>query len=149
MTSPITADEITQAFRSLKTNRAPGVDQVPAELLKYSPPVVDDLFADAINRHAQNPTPSMCASLNHGLIITVPEPNKPSGSCANLRPITLLSTTPKTISTVILNRIRAKVDRWLSPNQSGFRVARSTADAVWAHRWNIALTCRYRQICSF
>nr|CCA23568.1 endonucleasereverse transcriptase putative [Albugo laibachii Nc14] len=86
----------------------------------------------------------MCASLNHGLIITVPEPNKPSGSCANLRPITLLSTTPKTISTVILNRIRAKVDRWLSPNQSGFRVARSTADAVWAHRWNIDLTRRFQ-----
>nr|CCA27271.1 endonucleasereverse transcriptase putative [Albugo laibachii Nc14] len=142
MTSPITADEITQAFRSLKTNRAPGADQVPAELLKYSPPEVADLLAEAINRHAQNPTPFMCARLNHGVIITVPKPNKPPGSCANLRPITLLNTTRKTISTVLLNRIRAKVDGWLSPNQSGFRVARSTADAIWAHRWNIALTRR-------
>ena len=82
--------------------------------------------------------------LNHGVVITVPKPNKPAGSCANLRPITLLSTTRKAISTVILHRIRSKVDAWLSPNQSGFRVARSTADAVWAHRWNVALTHRFR-----
>ena len=143
MKSPITAEEVTQAFRSLKNNPVPGTDHIPVELLKYSPPVVSDFLARAINFYIQNPTTSMRESLNHGVFITVPKPNKPTGSCANLRPITLLSTTRKTISTVILNRIRTKVDKWLSPNQSGFRVARSTADADWAHRWNIALTRRF------
>ncbi|CCI11662.1 unnamed protein product [Albugo candida] len=82
MTSTVTAEEVTQAFRALNNNRAPDADHVTDELLKYSPPVVCDILAKAINRHIQNLTPSMRESL---VIITVPKTNKPTGGCANLR----------------------------------------------------------------
>ena len=99
---------------------------------------------ESINRHVQNNTTSITESPNHGVIVTVSKPNKPPGSCDNLRPITLLSTNRKTISTLVLYRIRAKVDKWLSPRQNGFRLARNTADSVWAYRRNIALTRRFQ-----
>ncbi|CCI10474.1 unnamed protein product [Albugo candida] len=108
MESPITAEEVTQALRSLKYNRAPGADHIPAELLKYNPPVVSDLLARAINVIFRTSLHPCAKALINGVVITVPKPNRPTGSCANLRPITRLSTTRKTISTTILNRIRTK-----------------------------------------
>ena len=35
----------------------------------------------------------------------------------------------------MLERIRPQVEAYLSPNQSGFRPDRSTADVVWTHKW--------------
>lgn len=109
MTSSITEDEITQAFRSQIDNHALGADHVPDEVLMYSTPVVADFLTKSLNRHIQNLTPSMRGRIKHGVIITVPKPNKPTGTSANLRPINLLSTTCKNMSTVILNRIRKKL----------------------------------------
>ena len=73
-----------------------------------------------------------------------PKATIPKGSCSNLRPITHLSATRKTISTVVLKHILPIVDIWLSPSHSGFHLARSTADSVWAQRWNIDLTSRFQ-----
>nr|CCA17755.1 AlNc14C40G3400 [Albugo laibachii Nc14] len=63
MASPITVDEIKQAFWYLQNNHAPGADHFLAELLKHSPTVVAVLLAEAINRHVQNPTASMKTNL--------------------------------------------------------------------------------------
>ncbi|GFR85440.1 very-long-chain enoyl-CoA reductase [Elysia marginata] len=35
----------------------------------------------------------------------------------------------------VLNRIRPKIETYISHSQSGFRPNRSTSDVVWAHRW--------------
>ena len=64
---------------------------------------------------------------------------------ANLRPIVLLTLLRKVLSVVLLNRVRAKVDGYLSASQAGFRIGRSTADIVWAHRWLAAKVIRYKQ----
>ncbi|GFR73142.1 very-long-chain enoyl-CoA reductase [Elysia marginata] len=34
-----------------------------------------------------------------------------------------------------MNRIRPKIETYISHSQSGFRPNRSTSDVVWAHRW--------------
>ena len=38
------------------------------------------------------------------------------------------------------------MDVFLSQTQSGFRPGRSTADAVWTHRWFVASIQRYREV---
>ena len=45
----------------------------------------------------------------------------------------------------MLRRISPKVKQYPSPHQSGFRPCRSTADAVWAHRWIAARAQGYKE----
>ena len=71
---------------------------------------------------------------------TLPKPGKPKGPRKNLRPVTLLNTIRKSLSLITLERIKEKVEKYLSANQSGFRPFRSTADVVWTHRWLAAKT---------
>lgn len=48
-------------------------------------------------------------------------PGKPPCLLSSLRPIALLNTLRKSLPRITLNRIRPAVERFLSPNQSGFR----------------------------
>ena len=78
--------------------------------------------------------------INGGVLIPIQKPGKPKGPPNNLRPITLLNTIRKALSTIILKRIRPQIESYLSESQSGFRPDRSTADVVWAHKWLVAKT---------
>ncbi|OWZ09125.1 RxLR effector protein [Phytophthora megakarya] len=142
LTNPITANELERAFRRLRNGRATGPDSVPAELLKYGSEFLAQPLADIIN---QGLTTGDNIHLGDGILLGLPKPNKPVGQCASLRPIVLLNSIRKAISLVVLRRISPKVEQFLSPHQSGFRPSRSTADAVWAHRWIAARAQRYKE----
>ena len=79
-------------------------------------------------------------------LVTLQKPGKPAGPVKNIRPIALLPLLRKILSLITLFRIHGVVDTYLSPAQSGFRVGRSCADIVWAHRWLIAKSLRYKVI---
>lgn len=129
---PITTDEVAAAFRRHNNGRASGPDDIPAELLKYGSSVLAPHVADIINASFAQGQP---LPLGEGTPSSLPKPNKPQGLCSSLRPIVLLNSIRKAISLVVLARISSAVDNYLSPHQSGFRKHRSTADAVWAHKW--------------
>jgi hypothetical protein len=76
--------------------------------------------------------------LGRGTLIVLPKPGKPPGLLSSLRPIVLLTTLRKTLSLIVLQRIRPAVERFLPASQSGFRQNRSTADVIWMHKWLIA-----------
>ena len=81
-----------------------------------------------------------------GKLVTLQKPGKPAGPVKNIRPIVLLPLLRKLLSLIILERIRKPVNEFLSPSHSGFRSGRSCADVVWAHRWLIAKTLRYKVV---
>ena len=135
----ITPEEVRKGFNSLSNNKAPGEDLINAELLKYSTPLLDKLIADAFNEAFEK---QEVIDINGGLLIALQKPGKKKGPPNNLRPITLLNALRKTLSIITLNRIRPKVESYLSKNQSGFRPERSTADVVWTHRWLAAKTLK-------
>ena len=83
--------------------------------------------------------------IGNGTPIVLPKPGKPPGEMSSLRPIVLLNITRKTISLITLGRKRRDTERFLSPSQSGFRPGRSTADAVWTHKWLIARANKARE----
>ncbi|KAI8483691.1 hypothetical protein Bbelb_386290 [Branchiostoma belcheri] len=78
-------------------------------------------------------------AIGEGTLIALPKPKKPPGPPANLRPITLLNSIRKTLSTVALHRIRDKIDNFTGPYQSGFERGRSCADIVWAQRMLVSV----------
>jgi hypothetical protein len=66
----------------------------------------------------------------------------------NLRPFSMVNLERKALSKVVLERISDKIVDTISPNQSGFREGRSTADMVWTYRWIITLAEKYDYECN-
>ena len=100
-------------------------------------PILSNIFNDVFGTHQQ-------LDINNGQMITLPKPGKPKGPKKNLRPVTVLDVIRKSLSLITLDRIRPKVECYLSHSQSGFRPARSTSDIVWAHRWLAARVTKSR-----
>ena len=73
------------------------------------------------------------------MLLPLPKPKKPKGPKKNLRPINLLPTIRKILSIITLNRIQAKVDKYISQSQAAYRQYRSTSDCICAYRWIIAI----------
>ena len=140
---PIESSEVNAAIRKLKKRRAIGLDNLCAELLKHGPPELSDILADIYNKAMAR---GEDLGLGLGKLVTLPKPGKPAGPVKNIRPIVLLPLLRKLLSLIILERIRQPVDAFLSPAHSGFRSGRSCTDVVWAHRWLVAKTLRYKEV---
>eukprot|EP00117_Sycon_ciliatum_P001455 scpid104349/ scgid7113/ len=138
---PITTEELQQSITRLNNNRSSGPDGVAAELLKYAGPMLIGNLTDCLNRMFEHHSP---LDLGSGIVIPLQKPNKKRGPPANLRPIVLLDSVRKAVSLLALRRIQPAVNDYLSATHSGFRPGRSTADAVWTHRWLAALTQKHR-----
>ena len=133
---PITIEEVKEATNKLQNGRAVGPDGIPGELLKYGESALHQSIADTFNQMFESGDE---LELGRGTLIVLPKPGKPPGLMSSLRPIVLLTTLRKTLSLITLRRIRPEVESFLSKSQSGFRQYRSTSDAVWTHKWLIAI----------
>ncbi|XP_065189344.1 uncharacterized protein LOC135819973 [Sycon ciliatum] len=111
-----------------------------AEYLKYGSETLAQALAQCLNCMFETHHP---IELGQGTLIPLPKPNKKKEPPGNLRPIVLLNSTRKALSLLPLRRIQPAVDSYLSASHSGFRPGRSTADAVWTHRWLAAITQKY------
>ncbi len=140
--TPITTKEVCEATSRLRNGRAIGPDGVPGELLKYGDTPLHTQMAEIYNEMFEN---GQDLELGHGTLIVLPKPGKPPGLLSSLRPIVLLTTLRKTLSLIVLFRIRPAVEQFLPDSQSGFRQYRSTADVVWAHKWMIARIMKARE----
>ena len=129
---PITPDEIQNVVKKLKNGKSTGPDDISAELLKAAGKEGAVLVADVINTSFSRHEP---LNIGEGFLIAVQKPGKQAGPKSHLRPIVLLSLLRKILSLAVLERIRIKVDSFLSSSQAGFRRGRSTSDIVWTHRW--------------
>ncbi|OQR89066.1 hypothetical protein ACHHYP_06489, partial [Achlya hypogyna] len=141
LTTPITPEELYSAIKKLRNNRACGPDGMPAEVLK----AVADLAAPLAQLLNDGFALGQPIQLGEGTLICLQKPNKPQGVCSSLRPIVLLNCIRKAVSLVVLARIQEKLDRQIGAYQSGFRPARSTADAVWTHKWLVARIRQYQE----
>ena len=95
-------------------------------------------FNSAFEMH--HPIEAVC----QGTLTALPKPKKPPGPPANLRPIVLLNSIRKILSTIVLHRIRDKIDHFTGPYQSGFKRGRSCADIVWAQRMLVSVVMTKR-----
>ena len=125
LSAPITTTEVSKAIKKLNNNRAPGLDNVQAELIKNAHPLLIEEIGKMFNK-----TFGMAEKLDigNGNLILLPKPGKTPGPVVNLRPIVLLPVLRKVLSLITLERIKDKINNYLSQSQAGFRPCRSTAD---------------------
>ena len=120
-TEPFSLKELQAVVKSIKVQKSPGLDNIPALIWKDS--IFHDLLLDICNRtFGQLVRPS--AWLKSGII---PIPKKGDLSLpTNHRGISLTSIAAKIYNRLLLNRIVPQVNLLLPKNQNGFRKVRST-----------------------
>ena len=119
-TEDFTLDELSKAIKSLKNNKAAGLDEIPAEVWKIG--CLDDQLLTVCNKTYNSDAPNIW--LKGGIL---PFPKKGDlGFTRNYRGITLTVVAAKVYNRMLLNRIRPHLDPLLRMNQNGFREKRST-----------------------
>ena len=138
-TSPPTLHEIQKAIKSLKTNKAAGVDSINTELLKADINTASKIFHHLFTNIWENE--NIPPDWSKGLIVKIPK-KRDLQSCDNWRGVTLLSVPSKVFCYIILDDV---IDTKIREEQAGFRNGRGCTDQIFTLRniieqsieWNI------------
>ena len=128
---PILKHEVEAAVSSLKAGKSPGIDNIPAELVRAGgKETVDILTALCQKIWEQKKWPT---EWTQSLIIPLPKKGNPR-QCQNYRTISLISHPSKIMLRILLNRLKPKAEGLLSEEQAGFRTGRSTVEQIFNSR---------------
>ena len=109
-------EELNISINSLANKKAPGIDEIPAEVWKSG--ALNDQLLDVCNVMLEGGEKPELWSKS----IITPIPTKGDLSePQNYRGIGLVPTTAKIYNRMLLNRIRPNLDPLLRTNQNGFR----------------------------
>ncbi len=131
-TDPPSVLELQNAVKKLQSGRAPGSDGITGELMKAAlDPFTMRLhhLSERIWEEERVPT-----EWKEGVIISFYKNKGDIRNPANYRPITLLSTPSKVVTSVILRRLQPLILNKRRPQQAGFTPNRSTAECILALR---------------
>ncbi|MXP61705.1 hypothetical protein FD744_25325 [Pantoea sp. Taur] len=124
-------EEITDAIDRLKNNKAPGVDELPAELFKNGGEQLTKRVQDIILSIWEEE--ALPEDWKKAVICPVFKKGDKL-QCQNYRGISLLSCGYKILSNILFQRLLPYAERELGPYQSGFRRGRSTTDQIFSLR---------------
>ena len=119
----IARSEIEEAVKKLKTGKAAGFDNTPAELIKNGGECTTDVLHKICN--SVQKTGEWPSQWTRSLVIPLPK----KGSllkCNNYRTISLINHPRKVLLRVICYRMKLQAEGILSEEQAGFRPGRST-----------------------
>ena len=135
--SPPTQNEILKAIKSLKNNKAPGIDNITAEVLKTDIRFATDWLFDLFYKiwNAETIPEDWC----RGLIVKLPKKGDRT-QCTNWRGITLLSVPSKIVCKIIQMRLSDAINTILREEQAGFRPGVGCIDHIFTLR-NIIEQC--------
>ena len=119
----ITENQIKTAISCLKNEKACGLESIKAEQINSAPAVFISVLNKLLNEIVNEQKPT--ENISDENLIFLQKPNKPKENIQNLRPIILLSTIRKPLSTIALRRVRNDVDAYLLASQSAYRQGRS------------------------
>ena len=123
--------EVLDAINSLPNNKAPGIDNIPGELLKSAKYEVIPILTQICNKILRDK--SWPKEWTQSVIIPLPKKGNLK-ECKNYRTISLISHPSKVMRRIILNRLQPKVEEILSEEQAGFRRHRSTTEQTFKIR---------------
>ena len=129
---PPTEEEMRNAMQALKNRKAPGMDQITAELLKAdteSTCVELKRLFDLIWQVWKMPEKWW----KQGLICRVPKKGNLQ-PCGNWTEVTLLTIASKVLGKILISRIQGGVDRRLRKEQAWFRPGRGTVEQIFILR---------------
>ena len=125
---PVLREEVEEAIRKLPDNKSPGVDNIPAELIKHGGTPIIDLMTTICQKIWQ--TKQWPTKWTQSLIIPIPKKTN-SRQCQNHRTISLICHASKIMLRILLNRLKHEAEEHLAEEQAGFRTGRSTVEQIF------------------
>jgi len=119
------AFEFELAIEKLKSNKSPGIDQIPAELIKAGGRTIRCVIHKLINSIWNKE--ELPEEWKESIIVPVYKKGDKT-DCNSYRGISLLPTTYKILSNILLSRLIPYAEEVSRHHQCGFRRNRSTTD---------------------
>lgn len=136
---PILREEVEAAIRSLKNGKAPGIDNIPTELIKDGGSITIDMLMKICNKIWQ--AGQWPSTWTQSLILTLPKKGTLQ-HCQNYCTISLISYPSKVMLKILLKRLKQQAENIIAEEQEGFREGRSTVEQIF----NLLLFCeKYQQ----
>jgi hypothetical protein len=120
--------EVEIAIEKLKTLKSPGIDQIPAELIKAEGRTIRSESHKLINSIWNKV--ELPEQWKESVIVPIYRKGDKT-YCSNYRGISLLSTTYKILSNILLSRLTPYAEKIIGEHQCGFRRNRSTTDHIF------------------
>ena len=132
MRNPFKGEEILKSAKSMKNNKAVGIDDMAAEYIKYGDDELCQQIAELLNETAE--TGNYPKELRIGILTPLPKSGKKSKpkDQSHLRPIILLSTLRKILAITMLNRIWNRLSTKIPKDQAAYQSGRSTTEQIFA-----------------
>lgn len=129
---PPSPEEVENAIKLLKNNKAPGLDELPAEVFKNGGrelrAKLHCLFCKIWSEEV------VPADFTDAAIVNIFKKKGDRADCTNYRGISLLSVAGKVLARIITNRLQAAFGPLLPESQAGFRPMRGTTDMMFVLR---------------
>jgi hypothetical protein len=125
------AFEVEMAIEKLKRHKSPGIDQIPAELIKAGGRIIQsEIHKLIISIWNKEELPEEC---KESVIVPIYKKDDKT-DCNNYRGISLLSTMYKILSNILLSRLTPYAEEIIGDHQCRFRRNRSTTDHIFSIR---------------
>jgi hypothetical protein len=140
-TSAITELEIKSALEQMSPDAAPGLDGIPARVLKLSGLL--QVVTRVVNAHSPLSDKNAPSEWRTATIVAIPKKGS-STALDNQRGISLICVSAKLSNKVLLRRLQPHIMSHLLPHQSGFLPDRTTIEQIATLRL-VVDSCRARQ----
>ena len=125
-------EELGLAIGSLSCGKVPGMDGMPAEVLRAnSATMLPSLHQLVVRCWEEGDVPQ---DIKNALVSMLYKNKGDKGSCDNYRGISLLSVPGKAIAMIVLRRLQILGERVFPETQCGFRAGMSTIDMIFTFR---------------
>jgi hypothetical protein len=123
---PILAETI-MAIKTLATNKAVGIDEIPIELFQHSPEATAELHGVVVEVFVEEISPD---DWSQGLFVNIykGKESKNQPLAVSYRPICLLCHAYKVFAVILLKRLQQWIDVRIKEGQEGFRQGRGCRD---------------------
>ena len=123
--------ELNEAIKKMKNNKAPGPDGIPAELYKWLDEESRKCILNELNKCWINE--SIIKDIDDAKLAIVYKKGN-TELPQNYRPIALLNVIYKLLASIIQKRLSNKMDDVIDKNQYGFRKGKSTSQPLFILR---------------
>jgi hypothetical protein len=132
--------DVEIATEKLKRYKSPGIDQIPAELIQAGGNTLRSEIHKLINCIWNKE--ELPEQWNESITVLIYKKGDKT-DCSNYRRISLLATSYKILSNILLSRLAPYVDEIIGDHQCGFRRNRSTTDQIFCIRHTLEKKWEY------
>jgi len=125
------ASDVEMATEKLKCHKSLGIDQIPAELIKAGDKIIRcEIHKLIISIWNKEELPE---GWKESIIVPIYKKGDKT-NCSNYRGISLLPTTYKILSNILLSKLTPYAEEIIEDHQCGFRRNRATTDSIFCIR---------------